>query len=79
MSRAFCGKGFLGFLIENKADRDLIFNIVPYFIGSREMYLNKWIPNFILENGIPSVVPLWVCLAFLPLHSLLERWNLEKI
>jgi hypothetical protein len=79
MSRAFCGMGFFCFLIENKDDRDLIFNIGPYFMGSREMHLNKWIPNFILDNGIPSAVPIWVCLAFLPLHSLLERWNLEKI
>jgi hypothetical protein len=39
------------------------------------MYLNKWTPKFSPENDIPSVVPVWVRLPFLPLHY----WNDETI
>jgi hypothetical protein len=46
MSSTFCGKGFYVFLFENKVDRDLIFKSGPYFMGSRGMYLNKWMPDF---------------------------------
>jgi hypothetical protein len=44
-------------------------------MGTRGMYLNKWTPNFILENDIPSTMPVWVRLPFLPLHC----WNDERI
>jgi hypothetical protein len=75
MSSAFCGKGFFAFLFENKEDRDLIFRNGPYFMGARGMYLNKWTPDFSPENDIPSAVPVWVHLPFLPLHC----WNDETI
>jgi hypothetical protein len=75
LSTAFCGKGFYVFLFENKADRDLIFRSGPYFMGTRGMYLNKWTPDFSPENDIPSAVPVWVRLPFLPLHC----WNDETI
>ena len=44
-------------------------------MGARGMYLNKWTPNFSPENDIPSTVPIWVRLPFLPLHC----WNDETI
>jgi hypothetical protein len=75
LSTTFCGKGFYVFLFENKADRDLIFRNGLYFMGTRGMYLNKWTPDFSPENDIPSVVPVWVRLPFLPLHC----WNDETI
>jgi hypothetical protein len=58
-----------------KSDRDLIFRNGPYFMGTRGMYLNQWTPDFSPENDIPSVVPVWVRLPFLPLHC----WNDETI
>jgi hypothetical protein len=75
MSATFCGKGFFAFLFEKKEDRDLIFRSDPYFMGARGMYLNKWTPDFSPENDIPSAVPVWVRLPFLPLHC----WNDETI
>jgi hypothetical protein len=75
MSSTFCGKGFFVFLFENKADRDLIFRSGPYFMGTMGMYLNKWMSDFSPENDIPSAVPVWVCLPFLPLHC----WNDETL
>jgi hypothetical protein len=75
LSAAFCGKGFFAFLFEKKEDRDLIFHSGPYFMGARGMYLNKWTPDFSPENDIPSAVPVWVRLPFLPLHC----WNDETI
>jgi len=42
-------------------------------MGSRGMYLNKWTPNFNLENEIPCVIPVCVPLPSLPLH----HWNDE--
>jgi len=75
MSTTLCGKGFYVFLFENKTDQDLIFRNGPYFMGSRGMYLNKWTPEFRLENNIPYAIPVWVCLPFLPLHC----WNDETI
>jgi hypothetical protein len=44
-------------------------------MGSRGMYLNKWTPNFNLENEIPYVIPVCVPLPSLPLH----RWNDETV
>jgi len=75
MSSAFCAKGFFVLLFENRADQDLIFKSGPYFMGSMDMYLNKWMPDFSLENDMPSVVLVWVCLPFLPLH----HWNDETL
>jgi len=37
-------------------------------MGSIAMYLNRWTPYFCLENDIPSIVPVWVCLPYLSLH-----------
>lgn len=75
MSAAFCGKGFFAFLFEKKEDTDLIFRSGPYFMGARGMYLNKCTLDFSPENDIPSAVPVWVRLPFLPLHC----WNDETI
>jgi hypothetical protein len=44
-------------------------------MGARGMYLNKWTPNFSTENVIPSSLPIWVRLPFLPLHC----WNDETL
>jgi hypothetical protein len=71
LSHSFCGRGFYAFLFEDKMDRDLIFRSGPYFMGAHGMYLNRWTLDFNLENDIPSVVPVWVFLPFLPLHC----WN----
>jgi hypothetical protein len=49
-------------------DMDRIFCSGLYFLGAREMYLNKWTPNFSPENDVPSVVSVWVWLPHLPLH-----------
>ena len=39
------------------------------------MYLNCWMQYFIPKNDITHVVPIWVCLPFLPLHC----WNNETL
>ena len=39
------------------------------------IYLNKWNPEFDLNQDVPSVVPVWVMLPHLPLHC----WNLESL
>jgi hypothetical protein len=44
-------------------------------MGAHGMYLNKWTPYFSPENDIPSAVPVWVRLSFLPLHC----WNDETL
>jgi len=58
-------------LFEEKSNRDLILRRRPYFMGSHGLYLSSWTPDIIPENGISSVVPVWVRLPFLPLHC----WN----
>jgi hypothetical protein len=63
------------FLFELKEDKDLIFRSGPYFMGSRGVYLNHWMPDFSPENEIPSVVLVWVKLPFLPYHC----WTDETI
>jgi hypothetical protein len=45
-SHAFYGRGLLAFLFEEKEDRDLIFQRGPYLMGSRGMWLNKYILDF---------------------------------
>jgi hypothetical protein len=66
MSSIFCGKGFFVFLLENKADRDLIFKSGPYFMGSRGMHLNKWMVDFSPENEYPLNYP---CLGLSSISS----------
>jgi hypothetical protein len=44
-------------------------------MGSRGMYLNRWTPNFNLENGIPLAVSVWVRVPYLPLHC----WKDEMV
>jgi hypothetical protein len=39
------------------------------------LYLNRWILDFNLENGILLTVPVWVILSRLPLHC----WNDEVL
>jgi hypothetical protein len=75
LSHTFCGKGFFAFLFEMKEDMDLVFKSGPYFMGSRGLYLNRWTSEFYLENGIPTVMLVWVRLPFLSLHF----WNDETI
>jgi hypothetical protein len=77
LSTTFYGKGFFAFLFEKKEDkdRDMIFRSDPYFMGGGGMYLNKWTPDFSPKNDIPSAVPVWVRIPFLPLHC----WNDETI
>jgi hypothetical protein len=70
LSHFFYGKGFFTFLFEFKEDRALIFCTRPYFLEAGGMYLNKWTPDFSLENGVPSIIPVWVRLLHLPLQCL---------
>ena len=51
----------------------MIFRNGPYFMGPRDMYLNKWDLSFNPEKYIPKEVPVWVKLPHLPLHC----WNDE--
>ena len=69
------GNGFYVFLFENSKDRDLIFRNGPYFMGPQGLYLNKWNPDFDLNQDVPSIVPVWVRLSHLPLHC----WNLKSL
>jgi hypothetical protein len=71
LSHAFCNKVFFAFLFEEKEDKDLIFRSGPYFMGSRGMYLNRWTPDFCLENDVPSNGS-GVGLPSLPAPALLE-------
>lgn len=75
ISIRFCGKGYYTFHFESNEDKDLIFRNGPYFMDSRGLYLNKWIPNFDTKLDIPSVVPVWVRLPHLPLHC----WGDESV
>ena len=68
LNHLFCGQGFYAFLFKNKEDYDLIFRSGPYFLGAKGMHLKKWIPNFKLENDVPSIVPVLVHFSHLPLH-----------
>jgi len=74
LSHAFCGRGFFAFLFVEK-DRDLIFRSGPYFMGSRDMYLNIRNPDFNPENDISLAVLVWVRLPYLPLYC----WNNETM
>ena len=63
------------FVFESAEDRDLIFRNGPYFMGPQGLYLNKWTPDFDPSQDIPSAVPEWERLPFLPLHY----WNTESL
>lgn len=39
------------------------------------MYLNRWTPNFNLENDVQFAAPIWVYLLHLPLHY----WNKDAM
>ena len=39
------------------------------------LYLNKWTPDFDLNQDIPSVVPVWVRMPHIPNHC----WNPEPL
>jgi hypothetical protein len=41
LSYYFCGRGFYAFLFELKEDQELIFRNGPYFMCTRDIYLNK--------------------------------------
>jgi hypothetical protein len=68
MNHFFCGKGFYIFYFEHKEDIDLIVRNGPYFFGPRGLYLNKWTLDFDPENGILSIVSVWVRIPHLPFH-----------
>lgn len=44
-------------------------------MGPQGLYLNKWTPDFDPTVDVPSVVPVWVRLPNLPMHS----WNWESL
>ena len=44
-------------------------------MGPQGLYLNKWNPDFDLNQDVPSVAPVWVRLLHLPLNY----WNLESL
>ena len=44
-------------------------------MGPQGLYLNKWFPDFDLNEDVPSTVPIWVRLSQLPLHC----WNLGAL
>ena len=51
------GRGFYIFEFISKEDRDLIFRIGPYFMGSQGLYLNRWSPDFDPTVDVPKKVP----------------------
>ena len=67
----FCGRVFFTFLLEFKEDKHLIFRNIPYFMGPRGLFLNKWSLGFDPNLDVPSVVTMWVNLRHLPMHF----WN----
>jgi hypothetical protein len=75
VSHAFCIRVFFSFLFEDKEDIYLIFCIIPYFMGSRQMYLNRWTLDLCPKNDVSPVVQVWVFLPYLHLHY----WNDESI
>ena len=44
-------------------------------MGPQGLYLNKWTPDFDLNQDVPSVVPIWVRLPHLRIHC----WNLGSL
>lgn len=52
--------------------------MAPYFMGPRGMYLNRWTLDFDPEVDVPSAIPIWVYLPYLPLHCWSEK-SLEAI
>lgn len=44
-------------------------------MDSRDLYLNRWTPNFDLEMDVPNTVQVWVRLPHLPLHL----WGEESV
>ena len=68
ISIRFSSRGYYTFHFETKEDKDLIFRNGPYFMETRGLYLNKWIPDFDPELDLSNVVLVWVRLPHLPLH-----------
>ena len=54
---------------------DLIFRNIPYFIGTRGLYLNKCTLDFDLTENIISAISFWVWLPHLQIHC----WNNESM
>ena len=67
ISLSVVGNGIFIFLFENKEDKEVVFCNGPYFFGSGGMYLNKWSLNFNPNEGIPTVILVWVNLPCLPI------------
>ena len=44
-------------------------------MGPQGLYLNKWTPDFDINQDVHFVVPVWVRPSHLPLHC----WNLESL
>ena len=61
----FCGRGNYTFHFETKEDQDLIFRNGPYFMDTRVLYLNIWMPDFDPKRDIANVVPIQVRLSHL--------------
>jgi hypothetical protein len=59
-------RGFFLFLFSSKEERDLIFRLGPYFMGSKGMFLSHWTLDFDPDMEI-SVAPVWVRLPHLPI------------
>jgi hypothetical protein len=66
------GEGYFSFLFEIKEDRDLIFRSGSYLLGAMGMYPYQWTPDFIPENDVPLIVPMWVRFLHLPLHCWID-------
>lgn len=59
---------FFTFHFETKEDRVMIFRNGLYFMGTRDLYLNRCTPDFDPKLDVPSVVLVWVWLPHFPLH-----------
>lgn len=46
-------------------DSNLAFCSGPYFLGPQGLYLNHWMLKFNLEEDIPKMVLVWVCVLHL--------------
>jgi hypothetical protein len=69
------GRGFFIFEFISKEDRDLIFKSGPYFMGTQDLYLNRWTPNFDPTVDVPKEVPVWVLLPSLSVHC----WSFQSL
>jgi hypothetical protein len=62
------------FLFGNTEDRNFIFGLEPYFMGSMGLFISHWTLNFNPEMEISST-PIWIRLPHLPLFF----WEAELL